>query len=77
MLIQRILPDCQLFGKLLENKLYAHHAIQDSLPVSDAEIRQNIDYQIEQFLQSTGGSMEKLLKIYNKEDEKSFKGRNV
>lgn len=67
------IPRCQLFGKLLEDKLYAHHAIQDSLPVSDAEIRQNIDYQIEQFLQSTNGSMEKLLEIYNKEDEKSLR----
>lgn len=67
------IPRCQLFGKLLEDKLYAHHAIQDSLPVSDAEIRQSIDYQIEQFLQSTNGSMEKLLDIYNKEDEASLR----
>jgi len=67
------IPRCQLFGKLLEDKLYAHHAIQDSLPVSDAEIRQNIDYQIQQFLQSTNGSMEKLLQIYEKEDEKSLR----
>jgi peptidyl-prolyl cis-trans isomerase SurA len=67
------IPRCQLFGKLLEDKLYAHHAIQDSLPVSDAEIRQNIDYQIQQFLQSTNGSMDKLLEIYNKEDEESLR----
>tara|TARA_R110000868_G_scaffold49156_9_gene158676 strand:+ start:839 stop:2326 length:1488 start_codon:yes stop_codon:yes gene_type:complete len=67
------IPRCQLFGKLLEDKLYAHHAIIDSLPVSDAEIRQNIDYQIEQFLQSTNGSMDKLLEIYKKDDEKSLR----
>ncbi|WP_067145908.1 peptidylprolyl isomerase [Pseudotamlana agarivorans] len=65
--------DCELFGLMLERKLYAHHAIQDSLPVSDAEIRKNVDYQIEQFLQQTNGSMEKLLEFYNKEDEKSFR----
>lgn len=64
---------CELFGKLLEDKLYAHHAIQDSIQVSDAEIRQNVDYQIQQFLQQVNGSMERLLKIYNKEDEKSFR----
>ena len=64
---------CELFGSLLENKLYAHHAIQDSLPISYAEIRQNIDYQIEQFLQSTNGSIEKLLKLYDKPDEKSLR----
>lgn len=67
------IPRCQLFGKLLEDKLYAHHAVQDSLPVSDAEIRQSIDYQIEQFLQSANGSMDKLLEIYNKEDEASLR----
>ncbi len=65
--------DCNLFGLMLERKLYAHHAIQDSIPVSDAEIRKNVDYQIEQFLQQTNGSMEKLLEFYNKEDEKSFR----
>lgn len=67
------IPRCQLFGKLLENKLYAHHAIQDSVLVSDAEIRQQVDYQIQQFLQQVNGSMERLLKFYNKEDEKSFR----
>ncbi len=64
---------CSLFGKLLEDKLYAHHAIQDSIQVSDAEIRQQVDYQIQQFLQQTGGSMDKLLAFYKKEDEKSFR----
>lgn len=64
---------CQLFGKLLEDKLYAHHAIQDSIPVSDAEIRQSVEYQIQQFLQQTGGDMKKLLEFYKKEDEQSFR----
>ncbi len=64
---------CQLFGKLLEDKLYAHHAIQDSIEVSDAEIRSFVDQQIAQFLQQTNGSMERLLEFYNKEDEKSFR----
>lgn len=64
---------CELFGNLLERKLYAHHAIQDSIQVSDAEIRQQVDYQIQQFLQQTGNSMEKLLEFYKKDDEKSFR----
>ena len=64
---------CQLFGKLLEDKLYAHHAVQDSVEVSEAEIQSNVDYQIQQFLGQTGGSMEDLLKFYKKEDEKSFR----
>ncbi len=65
--------DCQLFGLMLERKLYAHHAIQDSIPVSDSEIRKNVDYQIQQFLQQTNGSMERLLEFYNKDDEQSFR----
>ncbi|MFH6771976.1 peptidylprolyl isomerase [Gaetbulibacter aestuarii] len=64
---------CQLFGKLLEDKLYAHQAVQDSIVVSDAEIRSKVDYQIEQFLQQVDGSMERLLKLYGKEDEKSLR----
>ena len=57
---------CQLFGKLLEDKLYAHHAIQDSLIVSDVEIRANVDSQLQAFLQNSGGTMEELLKFYKK-----------
>jgi peptidyl-prolyl cis-trans isomerase SurA len=65
--------DCQLFGNMLEAKLYAHHAIQDSIVVSDAEVRGETDYTIDQFLQSTNGSMERLVAIYKKEDEKSLR----
>ncbi len=67
------IPRCQLFGSLLENKLYAHQAIQDSIEVSDAEIRSNVNFQIQQFLAQTGGDMQKLLKLYNKDDEASFR----
>jgi len=65
--------DCQLFGGMLEAKLYAHHAIQDSIMVSDAEVRAEVDYTIDQFLQSTNGSMERLVAFYKKEDEKSLR----
>ncbi|MFL0353520.1 peptidylprolyl isomerase [Xanthomarina sp. GH4-25] len=64
---------CQLFGKLLEDKLYAHQAIQDSIIVSDAEIRSAVDYQLQQFLDQSGKTMEELIAFYNKEDEKSFR----
>ena len=64
---------CQLFGKLLEDKLYAHQAIQDSIEVNDAEIRSRVDQQINQFLQQTNGSMDELLEFYKKDDEVSFR----
>nr|WP_299781982.1 peptidylprolyl isomerase [uncultured Formosa sp.] len=65
--------DCELFGKLLEDKLYAHQAVQDSIIVSDIEIQSYVDQQIQSFLQQTNGSMDALLKLYNKEDEKSLR----
>ncbi len=64
---------CQLFGKLLEDKLYAHHAVQDSVVVSDAEIRSNVDYQLQQFLAQSGKTMEELLELYNHPNEKAFR----
>jgi len=67
------IPRCELFGSLLERKLYAHHAIQDSIIVSDAEIRQQVDYQIQQFAQQFNGSLERVLAFYKKEDEKSLR----
>lgn len=60
---------CQLFGKLLEDKLYAHNAIQDSIVVKELEIRSNIEQQISAFLEETNGSMTELLKFYNKDTE--------
>ena len=65
---------CELISKLMEDKLYAHHAIQDSLEVSDQEIYdyvgQSIDYFTEQL-----GSIEKVLEFYNKPDEASFRDK--
>jgi peptidyl-prolyl cis-trans isomerase SurA len=54
------ITDCQLAGSLLENKLYAHHAIQDSILVSDAEVRNYVDQQITQMVGQVG-SMQKVL----------------
>ena len=35
--------ECQVFGKLLEDKLYQHHAIQDSIEVDQQEINSFVD----------------------------------
>ncbi len=64
---------CELFGKLLEDKLYAHHAIQDSIPINELELRSNIEQQISAFLETKGGTMEELLKFYNKDSEQSLR----
>ena len=63
---------CQLLGKLMEDKLYAHHAVQDSLELSDNEIYDYVDRQIEYFTEQLGG-IDKVLEFYNKRDEISFR----
>ena len=62
---------CQLLGKLMEDKLYAHHAVQDSLEISVDEIYSSVDQIIENFTQQLG-SIDKVLEFYDKEDESSF-----
>ena len=63
---------CQMLGKLMEDKLYAHHAVQDSLELSDNEIYDYVDRQIEYFTEQLGG-IDKVLEFYNKRDEISFR----
>ena len=63
---------CQLLGKLMEDKLYAHHAVQDSLEISVEEIYSSVDQIIENFTQQLG-SIDKVLEFYDKEDESSFR----
>lgn len=63
---------CGLLGKLMEDRLYAHQAVQDSILVSDDEVNATSERQI-QSLVSQVGSMEKVLKFYKKEDEISFR----
>ncbi len=63
---------CQMLGKLLEDKLYAHQAIQDSIIVKDEEVRermsQQIDYMVEQL-----GTMDKVVKYFKKNNEDDFR----
>ena len=63
---------CQLLGKLMEDKLYAHHAIQDSLEISVEEVYATVDQIIDNFTRQLG-SIEKVLEFYDKEDEASFR----
>src|SRR5690554_59522 len=58
---------CELLGKLMEDKLYAHQAKQDSLMVSDAEIDSRTDQQL-QYMASELGSEEKVAQYYRKDN---------
>jgi peptidyl-prolyl cis-trans isomerase SurA len=61
-----------MLGKLLEDKLYAHQAIQDSIVVTDAEVKgmmeDRLNYMVEQI-----GSLEKVVKYYKKDSEEEFR----
>ena len=63
---------CSLLGKLMEDKLYAHHAEQDSLEIDNQQIYSYVDQTIDYFVNQLG-NMEKVLEFYKKKDEQSFR----
>ncbi len=58
---------CQLLGKLMEDKLYAHQAKIDSLLVPDEQINAKIEQQI-QYMVGQLGSEEKVAQFYRKDN---------
>ena len=63
---------CNLLGKLMEDKLYAHHAEQDSIEVSSDDINNYVDQTIDYFVNQFG-DIEKVLEFYKKKDEQNFR----
>ncbi len=63
---------CQMLGKLLEDKLYAHQALQDSVKVTDSEVKKMMDDRINYMVEQVG-SMEKVINYYKKNSEEEFK----
>jgi peptidyl-prolyl cis-trans isomerase SurA len=63
---------CEMFGKQLEDKLYAHHAIQDSIVVTDMEVNAFLNEQINVAVEQMG-SMEKVVKYYKKKNEEDLR----
>ena len=64
---------CELFGSLLEGKLYAHQAIQDSVLVNELYIQSLVEQQIQGILGQTKGDMAGLLKFYKKDSEEALR----
>ena len=58
-------PDCAIPEQIAVQKLYLHQADIDSIEVTESEIAQSIDQQIE-YMVSAIGSREKLEEYYNK-----------
>lgn len=63
---------CELLGKLMEDKLYAHHAIQDSIVVSDAEVNETMNKQIDYFVEHLGDE-QKMVAYFKKKNIETFR----
>ena len=63
---------CQMLGKLMEDKLYAHQAIQDSIVVKDEDIKKMMDDRIN-YMTEQIGSIEKMVQYYKKNSLDEFK----
>ncbi len=58
---------CQVMGKLLEDKLLAHQAIQDSIVVNTARVTSEVEQIIGRFAQQLG-SEQKVIEYYKKDN---------
>jgi peptidyl-prolyl cis-trans isomerase SurA len=63
---------CQMLGKLLEDKLYAHQAIQDSIIVTDDEVKTKMEEQLSYMVEQLG-SMDKVVQYFKKTSEEDFR----
>jgi peptidyl-prolyl cis-trans isomerase SurA len=66
------LTRCELLGKQLEDKLYAHQAIQDSIKVTDEEVTKFLNQQFGVMVDQLG-SKEKVFEQYKKKNEEDFR----
>ena len=63
---------CQILGRLMEDRLYAHQAIQDSIIVTDAQVREKLDTQLNYMMEQLG-SMDKVVSYFKKANEEDFR----
>lgn len=64
---------CGLLGKLMEDKLYMHSAIQDSIEITDTEVQRGVSSRLDYFLQQTDGDMDKLVEMYRLDSESELR----
>ena len=61
------ITDCEMLEQLMEQKLLSHHAVIDSVTVTDAEVSSGVDRNIQYFKQQYG-TEEKMIKAYGFND---------
>jgi len=70
------ISDCEMLEQIMQQKLLAHHAIIDSITVSDAEILSKVDRNIKYFTQQFG-SEDKMIKAYGFNDLDDLKNEMI
>ena len=65
-------PRCQVLGLLMEDKLYAHHAIQDSIVITDAQVKEKLNKQMEYMVEQLK-SVDNVVKYFKKNSEEEFR----
>ena len=66
------ISDCEMLEELMIQKLIAHHAVVDSIVVTDAEINSEVQRNISYFTQQLG-SMEEVVEMYGFNDEEDLR----
>ncbi len=66
------ISDCEMLEQLMLQKLLAHHAVVDSMLVSDAEVAAGVERNVQYFTQQLG-SIEKVIEMYGFNDEEDLK----
>ncbi len=62
------ISDCDMLEELMQQKLLAHHAIIDSVIVTDAQVTANVERKISYFKQQSGGNIDKVVQLYGFND---------
>ena len=66
------ISDCEMLEQLMLQKLLSHHAVVDSVFVSEQEVTSNVDRNIAYFTQQYG-SMDKVVETYGFNDEQDLR----
>jgi peptidyl-prolyl cis-trans isomerase SurA len=66
------MSDCDMLEQIMLQKLLAHHAVVDSVVVSDLEVTSGVERNIA-YLKQQLGSIEKVYKMYGFEDEEDLR----
>ena len=66
------ISDCEILEEIMTQKLIAHHAVVDSIPVSDAEVNTEVERNLAHFTQQLG-SMDKVVELYGFNDEEDLR----